>query len=101
MATEFTEISLHRCDPHINLSLSRPYLSAAANNFAVNVSETDDIQDELGVATSTSSVRVSLYIKCSMAYRNDRKKIGLSIIYCHYINKCSFTLTQNKSNNDN
>lgn len=59
-ATDFTDIYLHIWDSHINLSLSRPYLSAAANNFAVSDSDAEDTDDELNVSSIISSVRQSL-----------------------------------------
>lgn len=58
--TDFTDIYLHKWDSHIILSLSRPYLSAAANNFAVRESDTEDTDDEFDVSSSISSGRQSL-----------------------------------------
>lgn len=53
-------MSLQSTDSHINLSLGKLYLSAAANNFAGNESDRDGTEDELASKNSSSSGRVSL-----------------------------------------
>ena len=82
LETEFTDIFLQRRDSHINFSLSRQYLSAAANNLAISVSDTGDTEAELDPTLSTSSERVSLYIKCNKACltHKQRKAMIMSTI---------------------
>jgi hypothetical protein len=85
LATELTDISLQSTASHISLSLGKSYLSAASNNFAVNVSNTDITEVELEAESSSSSIRSSLYMKCSKAWtidmQEDIKKHGRKILF--------------------